>query len=153
MEGIIYRRTTGDDPVFLRFYAVTEEYYSRIAGGADKRRDFVPFNASDRIPFVVLAFFSGVPAGCAGLKKYSDTDAEVKRVWVEPAFRSRRIASGLMDRVEERAREEGFRRVILQTRPLMQDAVRLYEGRGYTLIQNYPPYDRLEGAVCYAKEL
>jgi ribosomal protein S18 acetylase RimI-like enzyme len=58
-----------------------------------------------------------------------------------------------MDRIEEKARQAGFRCLILQTRPAMADAVRLYESRGYRLIPNYPPYDRLDGAVCYAKTL
>ena len=150
---VTYRWTHGDDPVFQHFYGVTEAYYCRIAGGADKRRAFVPYNASDGIPDVALAFVDGEAAGCAGLKRHSETDGEVKRLWVEPAFRGRRIASGLMDRIEEKARQAGFRRLILQTRPAMADAVRLYESRGYRLIPNYPPYDRLDGAVCYAKTL
>ena len=93
------------------------------------------------------------PVACAGLKRYSDLDAEVKRLWVEPAYRGRHIASALMDRIEEKARALGYRRVILQTRPIMPDAVALYTKRGYELIPNYPPYDQLEGAVCYAKTL
>ena len=34
-------------------------------------------------------------------------------------------------RVEEKARRMGFKRAILQTRPIMLDAVGLYEKRGY----------------------
>ena len=148
-----YQWTTGDDPIFQRFYAVTEAYYSRLVGGEGKRRGFIPFNASSEIPDVVLAICDGAAVGCAGLKPYSDTDAEVKRVWVEPAYRGQSVASRLMDAIEEKARQAGFRRVVLQTRPIMQDAVALYTKRGYALIPNYPPYDRLEGAVCYAKAL
>ena len=47
----------------------------------------------------------------------------------------------------------GFKRAILQTRPIMLDAVGLYEKRGYVLIDNYPPYDKLEGAICMALNL
>lgn len=151
--SIVYRWTQGGDPVFQRFYAVTEAYYSRIAGGEEKRRGFVPCNASAEIPDAVIAYCGDQAVGCAGLKRYSDTDAEIKRLWVEPAFRRRRIATALMDRVEEKARQKGFRRVILQTRPIMPDAIALYEKRGYRQIPNYPPYDRLAGAVCFAKAL
>ena len=151
--NIEYQWTKGDDPAFRRFYAVTEAYYSRLVGGESKRRGFIPFNASSDIPDVVLAVCNGAAVGCAGLKPYSNTDAEVKRLWVEPAFRGQRIASRLMDQIEEKARQTGFRRVILQTRTIMPDAVALYEKRSYVLIPNYPPYDRLEGAVCYAKAL
>ena len=150
---IAYQWASGEDPVFQRFYAVTEAYYSRLAGGEANRRAYIPYNASAGIPDVALAFCGDQAVGCAGLKPYSDADAEVKRVWVEPAYRGQGIASALMDRIEEKARQMGFRRVILQTRPIMTDAAALYEKRGYALIPNYPPYDRLEGAVCYAKAL
>lgn len=150
---VTYQWTNGADRDFQRFYAVTEAYYSRIVGGESKRGAFIPFNASAEIPDVVLACCDGAAVGCAGLKKYSDTDAEVKRLWVEPDFRGQGIASALMDRIEEKARQAGYLRLILQTRPIMPDAVALYEGRGYAPIPNYPPYDRLEGAVCYAKSL
>ena len=72
---------------------------------------------------------------------------------MEPYFRGRRIASALMEQIEEKARALGYRRIILQTRPIMPDAVALYTQRGYALIPNYPPYDKLAGAVCYAKIL
>ena len=153
MQAITYQWTDGSHPAFRHFYAVTEAYYSRIVGGEEKRADFIPFNASAGIPHVLLAFADGQPVACAGLKEYSDTDAEVKRLWVEPAYRGRRIASALMDQIEEKARADGYRRVILQTRPIMPDAVALYVKRGYSLIPNYPPYDALAGAVCYAKAL
>ena len=95
----------------------------------------------------------GVAVGCAGLKKYNDSDVEIKRVWVEPDYRGRHIATELMDRIEDKAREMGFKRAVLQTRPIMEDAVGLYEKRGYELIGNYPPYDKLEGAICMALNL
>ena len=43
--------------------------------------------------------------------------------------------------------------MILQTRPAMEDAVSLYLKLGYDFIDNYPPYDKLEGAICLAKEI
>ncbi len=153
MPDITFQWTDGSHPAFRHFYAVTEAYYSQLVGGKQNRAGFVPFNASAEIPDVLLAYADGEPAACVGLKRYSDADAEVKRLWVESAYRGRHIASALMDRIEEKARALGYRRVILQTRPLMADAVALYTKRGYALIPNYPPYDRLPGAVCYAKNL
>lgn len=59
----------------------------------------------------------------------------------------------MMIQLEKRALENGFNRLILQTREIMTGAVRLYVKLGYHRIQNYPPYDNLDGAVCFAKEL
>ena len=145
-----YRWTDGNDESFREFYLKTEEYYSKIVGGKQNRTGFIPYNLSESISDVVIASVDGIDVGCAGLKRYNDTDVEVKRVWVEPECRGKHIATEMMDMIEHRAREMGFKRAILQTRPIMPDAVGLYEKRGYVLIDNYPPYDKLEGAICMA---
>ena len=64
-----------------------------------------------------------------------------------------RTAQEMMIQIEKKALENGFNRLILQTREIMTGAVRLYVKLGYHRIQNYPLYDNLDGAVCFAKEL
>lgn len=148
-----YRWTDGNDEDFRIFYLKTEEFYSSIVGGRKNREAFVPYNISNSISDVLIASVSGVAVGCAGLKKYSDSDVEIKRVWVDPEFRGNHISADMMDKLEAKAIELGFKRAILQTRPQMEAAVSLYTKRGYKLIDNYPPYDKLDGAICFAKEL
>lgn len=150
MENVVFKWTDGKNENFRRFYIETENYYSQIVGGAAKRSGFVPYNLSDTISDVLIAYSNGEAVGCAGLKKYSDSDVEIKRVWVEPEWRGKKIATHMMDLIEEKARQLNFKRAILQTRPIMPDAVGLYERRGYLLIENYPPYDKLDGAICMA---
>jgi len=148
-----YVWTDGSDDTFRKFYLITEAYYSSLVGGEENRRGFIPYNASSAVENVLIVFSDGVPAACAGLKRYSEKDAEIKRVWVEPAFRGRHIAAEMMRRLEEKAKTQGYERMILQTRERMKDAVHLYIGQGYQRIANYPPYDHLDGAVCLAKAL
>ena len=145
--------TDGGNADFRHFWLVTEQYYNEIAGGEENRKAFIPYNLSSAVEDVLVVYEDGRAVACAGLKKYSDAEAEIKRVWVEPAYRGRRIATMMMARVEEKAMMKGYRKAILQTRETMKDAVRLYMKLGYHLIANYPPYDRLEGAVCFAKVL
>ena len=59
----------------------------------------------------------------------------------------------MMQMLEEQALRQGCQRTVLQTRAIMTDAVQLYNVLGYHQIENYPPYDKLDGAVCFAKEL
>ncbi len=150
---IDYKWTDGSNEDFHKFYLKTEEFYSSIVGGLKNRAAFVPYNISESITDVLIASVSGVAVGCAGLKAYSDSDVEIKRVWVDPEFRGNHISTAMMDALEKKASELGFKRAILQTRPQMEEAVHLYTKRGYVLIENYPPYDKLEGAICFAKEL
>ena len=153
MSEITYKWTNGTNSDFQVFYQITEDYYSSLVGGENKRKGFVPYNASADIPDVLIACQDGKAVGCAGLKKHDDKSTEIKRVWVQPDNRGNHIASSMMDLIEQKAKQQGFARVILQTRPQMTEAVRMYESRGYHLIENYPPYDKLAGAVCYAKDL
>ena len=115
--------------------------------------DYIWTDGSESITDVLIASVEGAAVGCAGLKAYSDSDVEIKRVWVDPEFRGNHISTAMMDALEAKAVELGFRRAILQTRPQMEEAVHLYTKRGYVLIDNYPPYDKLDGAICFAKEL
>ena len=151
--GMEYIWTDGNNQDFQRFYLKTEEYYSKIVGGKKNRTGFIPYNLSESISNVLIAYADGKAVGCAGLKRYSGQDVEIKRVWVEPEWRGKHIATALMDQIEDKARQMGFKRAILQTRPIMPDAVGLYESRGYLLVENYPPYDKLEGAICMALDL
>ena len=148
-----YKWTDGNDKDFQKFYLKTEEFYSSIVGGRKNREAFIPYNISESISHVLIASVSGVAVGCAGLKAYSDSDVEIKRVWVDPEYRGNHISTAMMDALEKKAIELGFKRAILQTRPQMEEAVHLYTKRGYVLTDNYPPYDKLEGAICFAKEL
>ncbi len=153
MEQIRYKWTDGSDNDFQRFYLKTEEFYSNLVGGEKNRKGFIPYNISQNIGIVVIAYIGDTAVGCAGLKSYSDTDVEIKRVWVEPNYRRRHIAVDMMQMIENKAKELHFARTILQTREAMTEAVSLYEKLGYYRIENYPPYDKLDGAVCYAKDL
>ena len=150
---IEYKWTDGNDKDFLHFYEITEDYYTKMAGGLSKRQGFIPYNLSSLIPDVLIAYDDGIAVACAGLKGYSDDDVEIKRVWVDPDRRGLRIATSMMEMLEKKASEDGYKRMILQTRPVMEDAVSLYLKLGYEFIDNYPPYDKLEGAICLAKEI
>lgn len=150
---ISFRWTNGSDKAFHEFYLKTEEFYSSIVGGKKNREAFIPYNISEAISDVLIAEADGKAVGCGGLKMYSEHAIEIKRLWIEPEYRGKHIATELMERLEERAEKEGCTRLILQTRPQMEEAVGLYTKRGYKLIDNYPPYDKLEGAICFEKRI
>ncbi|MDE6739937.1 MAG: GNAT family N-acetyltransferase [Lachnospiraceae bacterium] len=153
MELFDFKWTNGNHEDFKKFYSITEEYYSKLVGGAENRMAFIPYNICDNIQDVVIAYKNDKAVGCAGLKGYSSADAEIKRVWVDPAYRGQGLATKLMELIETKAKERNFKRVILQTREIMQDAVALYRKLGYHQIANYSPYDKLKDAVCFAKDI
>lgn len=153
LNNIDYKWTVGTNKTFQRFYLITENYYSKIVGGVENRKSFIPYNISESIQEVLIAYSGDVPVACSGLKKYSGKDVEIKRVWVEPEYRGHHIATDMMKRIEAKAKQQGFQRTILQTRETMTCALKLYVKLGYYRIDNYPPYNKLDGAICFAKDI
>ena len=47
----------------------------------------------------IIAYIDDTAVGCAGLKRYSEEDVEIKRVWVNPENRGQHIALDMMGRL------------------------------------------------------
>lgn len=75
--------------------------------------------------------------GCVALRRHSDDEAELKRLYLRPAFQHRRIGALLLDAAIERARSIGYRAIVLDTLSTMTAARAAYGARGFVPI---PPY-------------
>jgi ribosomal protein S18 acetylase RimI-like enzyme len=86
--------------------------------------------------------------GCVALRPFAPPDVcELKRLYVVPSARGTGAARALMEVVLQRARELGYREVLLDTLASMTAARRLYEGFGFVETGKY--YESVEGAVFY----
>ena len=70
-----------------------------------------------------------------------------------PAARGRGVARRLLAAIEESARADGFRRVILETGDRQPEAIALYESLGYVRIPDFGYYKGHEGVLSYARRL
>ena len=153
MNNYRIRWTDGNDMEFEMFHAITENYYNQLVGGPQNRQLFVPGNQSKNVKYAMIVYSQeDVPIACSGLKEHGNGDVAIKRVWVQPPFRGHHIATLMIRELEIFAREHGYRRTVLMTRKRMDYAIRLYESLGYKRIENYPPYQHMDDAVCYAKD-
>ena len=73
-----------------------------------------------------------------GLRRSEDGIAELKRVYVRPAGRGRRLGEALARRLVGDARAFGYRAVRLDTLPFMKTAQALYEAMGFVDCAPYP---------------
>jgi carbonic anhydrase len=74
----------------------------------------------------------GTGAGCVGIRPIADGICELKRLYVEPAFRGRGLGRELALVAIRAAKEIGYRTLVLDTLPVMRTAVRLYREIGFT---------------------
>jgi GNAT superfamily N-acetyltransferase len=83
----------------------------------------------------------GELAGMGGLRWIRDGVAEVKRIYVRPEQRGKRVGEAILQRILNDAKAYGYKSIWLDSAPFMQSAQRIYESFGFT---DRPPYDEVE---------
>lgn len=101
----------------------------------------------------LIARLDGVPVGCGAVKFVPGEYGEVKRMYVRPAWRGRGVARSLLKQLERVAREQGFRRLRLETGVHQPEAVVLYESMGFSRCGVFGPYVEDGFSLCYEKTL
>lgn len=92
---------------------------------------------------LLLAAQDGQPAGCGGLTDVPGPNgpipgwAEMKRVYVAPAFRGLGRGRALAKTLLGVAREAGYTRVVLSTRLRWREAHALYQSLGFCVIEPF----------------
>lgn len=86
---------------------------------------------------VYLLYCDRKPAGRIGLRKIDDQSCEMKRLYIRPEFRGKRLGEILVERIIGDAREIGYSHMLLDTLPFLQSALRLYKKFGFYEIESY----------------
>lgn len=119
----------------------------------NQRTVYDKFNKVDAIQTVIIAQISDIPVGCGCFKQFDDNTVEIKRMFVEPAYRGKKISKLILNELEKWAKELGYSRSILETGIKLPEAIGLYKKSGYTRINNYGQYKDLPNSICFEKIL
>jgi ribosomal protein S18 acetylase RimI-like enzyme len=120
------------------------ELDARFVGGFDPG-DAITADAAHYDPpagAFVLARVGDEVVGCGALQAMPSEPsgaraAEIKRMWVDPAWRGRGIAGRLLRDLEDRAAAAGYEVVRLDTNAVLVEAIAMYERHGYRRIDRY----------------
>lgn len=99
-----------------------------------------------------LAWLEGMPAGCVALRPLGDGRAEMKRLYVRPAYAGQGLGRGLAEAAVAGARQRGYAAVRLDTLSSMTAANALYAKLGFGRIDAYCE-NPLPGALYYELRL
>ena len=76
---------------------------------------------------------------------------ELKRVFVQPAWRGQGIAQAILAELERWATESKYTGYVLETGRNQPEAIRLYEKSGYRRVANFGKYVGVKNSVCMQK--
>jgi GNAT superfamily N-acetyltransferase len=141
-----------DDPVAQYLIeAVQQEYVQRYGG-----RDAAVVDPAEFLPphgLFLVAEVDGVPAGCGAWRALPSGAAEIKRVYVEPAFRRRGVARLVVAALEAGAAAAGHREVVLNSGREQPEALTLYADLGYRPVPGFGVYACAPDAVFLGRAL
>lgn len=152
-DGMNFLYTDGKHSDFIELCRLLDCSLNEIAGGEKNRSQYIQYNVLDDIKDVILAYKNDEPVGCVSFKYYDDKTAEVKRVFVKKGCRGNGISKQLMKLLENRAREEGFEKLILESGEPLVEAMGLYHSLGYKVIENYGQYKYMPESICMSKAI
>jgi GNAT superfamily N-acetyltransferase len=153
--GPVRLRQVGyDDPVAQHLVErVQQEYVVRYGGRDAAVVD--PAEFSPPLGLFLVAEVDGTPAGCGGWRVHDAERGivELKRMYVEPAFRRRGVAGLVLSALERTAAAAGHRHLVLNSGDRQPEALALYSRRGYAPVAGYGVYADAPGAVFLGRDL
>ncbi|MFC3997469.1 GNAT family N-acetyltransferase [Nocardiopsis sediminis] len=142
-----------DHPEGARLRRDQQREVAERYGGADTEAGPKPSGRDTALFLLATDVRSGEAVGCGGLRALDDDAFELKRMYVVPAWRGRRVGQVLLRALEEAARERGASVMRLETGSAQGESIRLYERCGYRRIERYGHYADSEVSVCFERSL
>jgi len=151
MSNLTLIRTSSDNPDFKEMVTLLDKDLAIRDG--DEHAFYAQFNKVDAINEVVVAYQKETPVACGAIKPFSETAAEIKRMFVHPDYRKQGIAAKVLTELEKWTEELGFIECVLETGKKQPEAIALYQKAGYHITPNYGQYIGVDNSICMAKPI
>lgn len=109
-----------------------ESGFDLLQSDSPTTAEFVPPDGT----FLIVRFF-GRPVGCGAFKRIGSRTAYLKRMWIAPDARGLGLGKRLLQALEERAWNVGYRKTRLETNKALSEAQQLYKRSGYDEIEAF----------------
>ena len=130
--------------------ALDQDLLRRYPGMSANGFDTAAFAAAGGV--FAVGSIGGEPAVCGAFQAYGGA-AEIKRMFVVPAFRGRGLGRRMLQFLEQEAARRGFTRGVLETGTQQPEAIGLYASAGWRRIPTFGPYVGSPVSTCFEKRL
>ena len=120
--------------------ALPEKYLSEIADPQ------TGFDGDD----VLIARYENHAAGCLVITRRTDLRLEIKRLWTDPDYRGRRIATSLLTQAQAHAARVDAEAIQLSVWEWRSDAIALYKRTGFRETPSWEDRDQL---ICMVRSV
>jgi putative acetyltransferase len=141
-------------------YALAKELFLEYAGDIGLDLSFQNFDeelAGLTVQYgpseggILLLSVEDRPAGCVAVRRFEKDTAELKRMYVRPAYRGQGYGRRLGEEALALARRLGYQAIRLDTLPQMGKAIALYQSFGFVEIEPYR-FNPVPGAKYFELE-
>lgn len=151
MPDIFINRTVTEDRDFqMLIQSLDHELWNELQ---EDQATYDQYNKVPHIKTAVLVYADNAAVACGCFKQWDDQTVEIKRMFVEKAYRGKGISRQVLSELERWAIELGYQFAVLETSVHFATARKLYQTSGYYVTDNYPPYEGLQDSVCMRKQL
>lgn len=123
------------------------------SGWGDVAEKYKQYHCLSAMACAVVAYIDGAPAGCGCWRAFDAGTAEIKRMYVRPAFRRQGAAGYIVAALERHAATSGCSRAVLETGADMPEAIAFYKKQGYRIVPNYGDFIGDGICVCMEKQI
>jgi putative acetyltransferase len=145
---VLIESRPAQDPELAALVVAQQRELQEIDGGQDGQV-YMPHDDAQYLVVVV----GGRVVACGGWQALGPGVAEIKRMYVRPAFRGAGIGRQLIVALEEEALAADRPVVRLETGTYLPAAIALYRASGYLPIPTYGEYVGNPFSVCFEKRL
>ena len=150
MEKLEFCRCDGANEAFIENCKLLDIDLARRVG---QREKYAKYNLLDKINEAMVVYLDGRPVGGGAIRAYEGDVVELKRMFVRDEVRGQGIGAQIVRELMDWARELGYKKMILETGVLLEEARHMYIKLGFETIAKYGPYVNMPDSVCMAKEL
>ncbi|WP_027067259.1 GNAT family N-acetyltransferase [Maribacter sp. Hel_I_7] len=148
---LYYKRCSSDNQNFQELVSLLDADLALRDG--DDNAFYAQFNGIVELKNCVVFYSDETPVACGAFKRFNEDSVEIKRMYVQPDYRGKGIASKVLLVLEKWAKELNYTYSVLETGLRQPEAIALYKKNNYTVTDNYPPYENMENSVCFKKVL